>query len=439
METTRRPGAGDVVIFEFDGCELDLDRYELRRGGAVEPVEPQVFDVLALLIRERRRVVPKGELFDSVWGDRFVSESALTSRVKAARQAIGDDGRAQRLIRTVHGRGYQFVGPVDERSADGSQPADRPLPADRALPAGGVKPLDEAPTGARSAGPPLPSQQIRFCAARDGTRLAYATIGTGPPLVKAANWLSHLDYDWESPVWRHWLFELSRRFRLVRYDERGCGLSDRDVPRFSFDDWVQDLETVVDAAGLDRFPLLGISQGGPVAVAYAVRHPDRVSRLVLLGSFAQGRRARATTPEETQLANARIDLIRLGWGQPDPTYRQTFVARFLPEATQDQWRAFDELQRRSTSADNAWRFVDTFADIDITGIAGDVTAPTLVCCSRREPDNNFEQSRLLSTLIPDSRLVPLDSANHLLPEQDPAWPRFLAEMDGFLNATTSAR
>jgi pimeloyl-ACP methyl ester carboxylesterase len=405
------------VIFEFDGCELDLDRYELRRSGAVEPVEPQVFDVLSVLIRERRRVVPKEELLDAVWRNRFVSESALTSRVKAARQAIGDDGRAQRLIRTVHGRGYQFVGQVDERDApemDG----------------------DRSPSDAfRPTAPP--KQQIRFCTARDGTRLAYATIGAGPPLVKAANWLTHLDYDWETPVWRHWLSELSRRFRLVRYDERGCGLSDRDVPRIAFEDWIEDLETVVDAAGLERFPLLGISQGGPVAIAYAVRHPERVSHLVLLGSYAQGRRARATTREETELANARVDLVRLGWGQPDPTYRQTFVARFLPDATQDEWRAFDELQRRSTSTENAWRFVDTFADIDVTGIARDVTAPTLICCSRREPDNNFEQSRILSALIPNSQLVPLDSANHLLPEHDPAWPSFLTELDAFLSSTPS--
>ena len=404
------------MIFEFDGCELDLERYVLRRAGVIQPVEPQVFDVLAMLIRERRRVVSKTELLDAVWRNRFVSESALTSRVKAARQAIGDDGRAQRLIRTVHGRGYQFVGDVDERTA-------------------------AVPKAARTVNTPLdnvravngpPPQHIQFCRTRDGIRLAYAAIGSGPPLVKAANWLSHLDYDWETPVWRHWLTELSRRFRLVRYDERGCGLSDRDVPRFSFDDWVEDLETVVDAAGLDRFPLLGISQGGPVAIAYTVRHPERVSRLVLLGSYAQGRRARATTQEELELANARVDLVRLGWGRPDPTYRQTFVARFLPEASQDEWRAFDELQRRSTSAANAWRFVDTFADIDVTGVAGDVTVPTLICCSRREPDDTFEQSRILSALIPGSRLVPLDSANHLLPEQDPAWRHFLAEMDGFL-------
>jgi pimeloyl-ACP methyl ester carboxylesterase/DNA-binding winged helix-turn-helix (wHTH) protein len=390
------------VIFAFDRGELDVDRYELRVDGALVRVEPQVFDLLAALLRERHRVVSKEELFDTVWGNRFVSESALTSRVKAVRQALGDDGRNQRLIRTVHGRGYQFVGEVTER---------RTTPT--------------SDTG-------LPRQQIQFCTAQDGTRLAYARIGSGPPLVKAANWLSHLDYDWESPIWRHWLRELSRRFHLLRYDERGCGLSDWDLERFHFDDWVEDLETVADAAGLDRFPLLGISQGGPVAIAYAVRHPERVSHIVLLNSYAQGRRRRARTQEDRDLASARIEMIRLGWGKPDATYRATVVAQFLAEATQEQWRAFDELQRRSASAHNAWRFMDAFADIDVTDLARQVTAPTLILSSRREPDGQFEQSRLLAALIPGSRLVPLDSANHLLPEQDPAWHQFLAELDGFL-------
>ena len=393
------------MIFVFGDCELDLDRFELRRGGQPRPVEPQVFDLLAVLIRERHRVVPKEELLDTVWGNRFVSESALTSRVKAARQAIGDDGRTQRLIRTAHGRGYQFAASVDEAAQ---------------------------PDPVASVSPALPVQEIRFCTAGDGTRLAYATSGAGPPLVKAANWLSHLDYDWESPIWRHWLAELSRRYRLIRYDERGCGLSDWDIARFSFDDWVDDLEAVADAAGLDRFPLLGISQGGPVAIAYAVRHPERVTHLVLLGSFAQGRRKRARTPGELELAEAHIEIVRLGWGRPDPLYRQIFVARFLPDATQEQWRSFDELQRRSTSPDNAWRFVDTFANIDVTSLAPKLTVPTLIMCSRREPDNRFEQSRLLAALIPNSRLVPLDSSNHLLPERDPAWKHLLAEIDRFL-------
>jgi pimeloyl-ACP methyl ester carboxylesterase len=393
------------LIFVFSDCQLDLDRFELRRAGRLRPVEPQVFDLLAVLIRERHRVVPKEELLDTVWGNRFVSESALTSRVKAARQAIGDDGHSQHLIRTARGRGYQFVAPVDEAAQ---------------------------PDPAAALSPAPPAQEIRFCTAGDGIRLAYAVSGAGPPLVKAANWLSHLAYDWESPVWRHWLTELSCRFRLVRYDERGCGLSDWDIARFSFEDWVDDLEAVVDAAGLDRFPLLGISQGGPVAIAYAVRHPERVTQLVLLGSFAQGRRKSARTPDELALAEAHIEIVRLGWGRPDPTYRQIFVARFLPESSQEQWRSFDELQQRSTSPDNAWRFVGEFADIDVTNLAPKLTVPTLIMCSRREPGNRFEQSRLLAALIPNSRLVPLDSSNHLLPERDPAWKHFLAEIDRFL-------
>jgi pimeloyl-ACP methyl ester carboxylesterase len=227
--------------------------------------------------------------------------------------------------------------------------------------------------------------------------------------------------------------ELSRRFRLVRYDERGCGLSDWDVSRFAFDDWVDDLETVVDTAGLDRFPLLGLSQGGPVAIAYAVRHPERVSHLVLMGAFAQGRRKRARSSEELELNEARIDMVRLAWGRPDPTYRQMFVSRFLPEGTQDEWRAFDELQRRSTSTANAWRFLAEFSDIDVSDLAPQMTVPTLILAGRREPDDAFEQSRVLASLIPGSRLVPLDTCNHLLPERDPAWPQFLAEIDAFLD------
>jgi DNA-binding winged helix-turn-helix (wHTH) protein/pimeloyl-ACP methyl ester carboxylesterase len=397
------------MTYSFGDCQLDLQRYELRRAGQPLKVEPQVFDVLAELVRERDRVVTKQELLDAVWGDRFVSESALTSRIKALRRAIGDDGKTQKYVRTVHGRGYQFVADVTE------SPSTSP---------------DPAPPGSPT--PEPPAQEIRFCTTDDAVRLAYATMGSGPVLVKAANWLSHLDFDHESTVWRHWLVELSRRFRLVRYDERGCGLSDWETPEFSFEAWVRDLETVVDAVGLDRFPLLGISQGGPVALAYAARHPERVSRLVLFGTFAQGRRRRARTPQELELAETRIKLAGLSWGQPDPTYRQLFVSRFLPEGTQAEWREFDELQRKSTSPENAARFQRVFADIDVTDIAPKVTAPTLIAGSRREPDRMFEQSRLLASLVPDCRLVALDSANHLLPERDPAWRHFLSELDTFM-------
>ena len=313
------------MIYEFGDCELDLRRYELRRAGAVRRVEPQVFDVLLLLVRERERVVSKEEILDTVWGSRFVSESALTSRIKALRQVVGDDGKAQRVVRTVHGRGYRFVAEVVEREDDSSPKR----------PVGGI-------------GGELPPQEIRFCTTGDGVRLAYATMGDGPPLVKAANWLSHLDYDRETVVWRHWLAELADRHLLVRYDERGCGLSDWDVPDLSFAAWVRDLEAVVDAVGLDRFPLLGISQGGPVAVAYAVRHPERVSHLVLLGAFAQGRRKRATTAQQLALTDARIELVRVGWGQPDPQYRHIFVYVRKLEAEADAPRRSDNAASPST-------------------------------------------------------------------------------------------
>jgi pimeloyl-ACP methyl ester carboxylesterase/DNA-binding transcriptional regulator YiaG len=198
-------------------------------------------------------------------------------------------------------------------------------------------------------------QQIRFCTAPDGVRLAYATAGTGPSLVKAANWLSHLEFDWHSPVWRHWLAAFSARHTLVRYDERGCGLSDWDVGELSLDAWVRDLETVVDTLGLERFPLLGISKGGAVAVAYATRHPERVSHLILYGTFARGRLERHYSTHEIEMAKALENLTEVGWGRDNPAFRQLFTSLFIPDGTVDQMKWFNDLQRISTSPANAAR------------------------------------------------------------------------------------
>jgi DNA-binding winged helix-turn-helix (wHTH) protein len=297
-------------VYRFDDCQVDPRQFELRRGGEVVHVEPQVFALLAHLIEHRDRVVTKTELLDAVWGGRFVSESALTSRVKMLRRAVGDDGNQQRIIATVHGVGYRFVAAVAEpRATDGSRP----------------------------------QQRIQYSVSPDGVRVAYASSGSGSPLVKAANWLTHLDLEWSSPIWAHWLDGLARRHRLVRYDERGCGLSDWDVADFSFDAWVNDLELVVDAAGLDRFPLLGVSQGGAVAVAYAVRHPERVSHLVLAGAYCRGRLARASTAEELEEATLDLQLGRIGWRHDDPTFRQVFASQFLPDGTRALWDAFNDV------------------------------------------------------------------------------------------------
>jgi pimeloyl-ACP methyl ester carboxylesterase/DNA-binding SARP family transcriptional activator len=282
----------------------------------------------------------------------------------------------------------------------------------------------------------LPPQEIRFCHAPDGVRLAYASIGSGPPMVKAANWLSHLEYDWESSLWRHWLVELAQRRRLVRYDERGCGLSDWDVTTFSLDAWVEDLATVIDAAGLDQAPFLGISQGAAVAVEYAARHPERVSALVLYGGYIHGPVARARTADERRLAELLPELAELGWGRDDPSFRQVFTARFLPDGTPDQCDEFNELQRRSTSPQNAAAFMRGFGVIDVTEAAQLVRCPTLVVHLRGDHGPPLEEGRLLASLIPGSRFVSLEGTNHLMLATDPAWPRFLAEFDRFVAETT---
>jgi pimeloyl-ACP methyl ester carboxylesterase/DNA-binding CsgD family transcriptional regulator len=281
-------------------------------------------------------------------------------------------------------------------------------------------------------------QEIRFCTASDGVRLAYATHGQGPPLVRAATWLTHLERDWESPVWRHWLRGLGERHTVIRYDERGCGLSDRELGDLSLDRWVGDLEAVVDAAGLERVPLLGVSGGGPVALAYAVRHPERVSHLVLYGAYARGRRRRSD-PELEKRADLLIELIKVGWEDPTPLFRQVFTSMFLPHGTAEQMRWFDELQRESTTAELAAKMRRTREDVDVVELAGQVRAPTLVLHARSEQAVPFEEGRRLASLIPGARLVPLESGNHLLLEDEPAWRVFLEELHAFLGSREPVR
>ena len=275
-------------------------------------------------------------------------------------------------------------------------------------------------------------QQIRVCITSDGVQLAYATTGQGYPLVKAANWLSHLEFDWKSPAWKHWWEGLSQHYSLVRYDERGCGLSDWNVPEFSFEAWVQDLETVIDTVGLERFALLGISQGAGVAIAYAIKYPEKVSHLILYGGYAQGRLKRNPTPEQIEEANVRKQLVKIGWGRDNPAFRQLFTSLFIPEGTLEQLNAFNELQKISTSPENAARFVHQFDITDVCALARQIQVPTLVLHAQHEVEIPFDQGRLLAALIPDAQLVPLDSKNHILLEYEPAWQRFLNEVKNFI-------
>jgi pimeloyl-ACP methyl ester carboxylesterase len=276
------------------------------------------------------------------------------------------------------------------------------------------------------------SQEIKYCRTADGVRLAYAISGNGPLLGKAANWMNHLEYDWESPVWRHVFRGLSSDHTLIRYDARGNGMSDWDVDELSLDAWVSDLETVVDAARVERFPLIGISQGCTVAVSYAVRHPERVSHLVLYGGFALGGKRR--TPQEKERREAMATLMRLGWGADNPSFRQMFTGLFIPGATQEQASSFNELQRRTTSPENAARYYDVVGDFDITDLLAKVTTKTLVMHVRGDLVVPIEAGRALAVGIPGARFVSLQGQNHLFPEKEQASQRFFEEIKLFLGS-----
>jgi pimeloyl-ACP methyl ester carboxylesterase/DNA-binding CsgD family transcriptional regulator len=271
----------------------------------------------------------------------------------------------------------------------------------------------------------------------DGVQLAWAEAGTGPVFIKAANWMTHLEYEWESPVWRHWIRFFSQNFRFVRHDERGCGMTDWNVGDLSFARWVEDLEAVVEAAApREPFALLGISQGAATCLAYAVKHPERVSQLVLYGAYARGTFRRGD-PDKERLYRALIDLTRLGWGKDNPAFRQVFTSRFIPGATDEQVGWFNELCRKTTSPEIAARLLETRATIDVTDLLGKVQAPTLVLHSRDDDVIPIFEGHILASGIPGAQFIELDSKNHILLEAEPAWERFCSEVLDFVGLKDS--
>jgi pimeloyl-ACP methyl ester carboxylesterase/DNA-binding CsgD family transcriptional regulator len=281
-------------------------------------------------------------------------------------------------------------------------------------------------------GPDL-EQRVHFTRSFDGTTLAYALVGNGPPLVKAANYMCHLEYDWQSPIWRHWMEAFASEYTFIRYDERGSGLSDWDVEDLSFEAWVRDLETIVDTLELEQFPLLGISQGGPVSIAYAIKHPEKVSHLILYGSYARGWRHRDLNEQEKQEERLIIDLIRVGWGKDNPALRQAFSAYLMPEGSPEQWAAFDELHRHSATAENAARLEENMHKIDVRELCKQVQVPTLVVHVREDAGVPFAEGRYLASLIPNAQFVSLEGKNHIITEDEPAWHGFLQAVDRFLS------
>ena len=277
-------------------------------------------------------------------------------------------------------------------------------------------------------------QYVQFCRSFDGAEIAYAVTGDGPPVVMLPNWLTHLDYQWRSVAWRPWLEALSTRYRLIRYDPRGSGMSDRAVRDLSLETWVRDFGAVVDAVGLQQFALLGICQGGPIAIEYAAREPARVSHLVLYGTYARGRFRRTASPEEPQKAQVMLDMMALGWAQPDHAFLRAFATQFQPEGSMEHLRSWCELQRAATSASNAVELSRSMFDVDVLASASRIACPTLVAHAERDAVVPVEEGRLLARTVPRARFLELDSPNHFMLPEEPSWRVLVEALHAFLPA-----
>jgi DNA-binding winged helix-turn-helix (wHTH) protein/alpha-beta hydrolase superfamily lysophospholipase len=393
------------MIYRFGEFTLDPQTYDLQCNGEPIPVEPQVFGVLNFLIENHDRAVSKDELIDAVWDGRIVSDATLSSRISAARTAVGDTGRDQNIIRTIPRRGFRFVAEVSTDEV-----------------------AEKSETIAAAT-----TQTIRYCTTADDVQLAYSFAGAGPPLLKVANWINHLEFDWTSPMWGDLLREFARYRQLLRYDSRGVGLSDWDVGEINFDLLVDDFEAVIDASGVETFALLGISQGAAIAIDYAARNPDRVTHLVLWGGFARGRRKRGN-PEDQAESEAFITLMSQGWGKEASPFRQMFASLYLPEANDEQIKWWTDMQRIATSAENAVRLREAIDDLDVSEQLAKVQTPTLILHSEREAVAPLSEARFMASRIPNAKFVALDSANHLVLHQEPEWRRAVDEIEAFLSS-----
>lgn len=389
--------------YRFSTCVLDTDRHLLTRDGAPINIEPQVFDLLHLLVRNAGALVTRDQIVAEVWNGRFISESSISARINAARKAVGDNGREQAIIKTVTRRGLQLVAPVSTETPD--EPDVSAGHCDR--------------------------QRVRFATSENGTKIAYATSGNGPPILRAGHFLTHLEMDWNSRVWRPYLDVLGKNHTLIRYDQPGTGLSDRDLSDFDLESCVAALAAVANAAGLDRCPLVALSQGVPVAIQFAARHPERVSCLVLYGGYTEGRALR-DGGQSSEAADAMMTMMREGWGKPESAFMGAFTSLFCPEASREQLADLVELQLASTSSENAIGIRMANDRYSVVDQLEKIQVPTLVVHSRNDSVHPLSEGQKLASTIPGAELVVLESSNHILQPGEPAWSDWARETQEFL-------
>jgi pimeloyl-ACP methyl ester carboxylesterase/DNA-binding winged helix-turn-helix (wHTH) protein len=396
---------GSMAQHVFGPFLLDVDERRFLRDGDEIRLRGKLFDTLCVLVENPGRLLRKDELLQAVWPDTIVEENNLDHCISQLRKVFGT---ANNFIETVPRQGYRFTAEVKA-----------PNKGPRLVSVTDSPSFDDAP-----------DQEIRYFTTSDGVRLAYTIGGDGAPLVRAIDWINHLDFEWKNPFLRHWFSEIMRHNTFMRYDQRGSGLSDWNVDDFSFERSVNDFEELIEETGFDKFSIMGSCQGGAIAISYAVRHPERVSKLILVGAFASG------WPSQGSMAieqfNAMLTLIRLGWGRDNPAFRQLWTTLFRPDATPEEIEWMNELQRITASPENASRMLAEFPKVNVVDMLPKVSCPTLVIHSREDAVVPVSEGRLIASRIRGSRFVELPSPSHQVDPGKPAWKEFVDEFSRFL-------
>lgn len=397
------------MVFHFGAYQLDVTERRLVRDGEPIALRGKVFDTLCVLVENHGRLLHKENMMKLVWPDSIVEENNLDHNISKLRRALGDGTNGNKFIETVPRVGYRFIAEVN------------PAP-----PRPKLHNIQEMPDPEEE----RLEQEIKFFTTKDGVRIAYAIGGSGPPVLRAVDWINHLDFEWKNPFMRRRLRQMMKRHTLIRYDQRGSGLSDWNVDDFSFERSIRDMEELVEHLALKSFTGMATCQGAAIATAYAIRHPEQVDGLILVGPFARGWPA----PDSTMMEqfHALLTLIRLGWGKDNPAFRQLWTTLFMPDATREEMDWMNELQRVTASPENAVRMLAEFPKINILDQLPDVCCPTLVLHSRDDAAVPVSEGRLMASRIPGARFVELDSRSHQVGPGEPAWDEFVHEVSTFL-------
>jgi pimeloyl-ACP methyl ester carboxylesterase/DNA-binding winged helix-turn-helix (wHTH) protein len=394
-----------MARYVFDPFLLDVDERRLLRGSEEIRLRAKLFETLRVLVENAGRLVRKDELMQAVWPDAVVEENNLDHCVSHLRKIL----RPGQYIETVPRHGYRFVNAVTL-----TKPSPKLVTLEPAL---------QHRDG--------PDPEVKFFTTSDGVRIAYTIGGRGPAIVRTIDWLSHLQFEWKSPFLRHWLSQIMRHNTLVRYDQRGSGLSDWEVQDFSYERTVQDFEELIEATGLEKFAIFGGCQGAAIATAYATRHPERVTRLIFNGAFANG--WPPPGPGAMEQLDALLTLIRHGWGRDNPAFRQIWSTLFQPDADSEAMSWLNELQRISTSPENAARMLSEFPNLRMFDLLPAISCPTLVLHSRDDASVPVQEGRLIAARIRHARFVELPSRSHLVAPGDPGWDLFVEEFSTFMS------